>query len=107
MLVLSLGTGEAKKEQKYNAAAANKWGLVNWISDNGKTPLLDIYNDASSDMVDFHVSTLFQCLGSYGNYLRIQEESLTGDAAVMDLSTEKNLQKLLRICQIDVGRAKA
>ena len=54
MLVLSLGTGEAKKEQKYNAATASQWGLLNWVYDNGKTPLLDVYG------------------GTQGNYLRIQ-----------------------------------
>ncbi|KAI9164770.1 hypothetical protein LWI28_001650 [Acer negundo] len=97
MLVLSLGTGEAKKEQKYNAATASKWGLFSWIYDNGKIPLLDVYGDASSDIVDFHVSTLFQCFGSQGNYLRIQEDSLIGDAASMDISTKENMQKLVEI----------
>ncbi|KAK3222641.1 hypothetical protein Dsin_009666 [Dipteronia sinensis] len=97
MLVLSLGTGEAKKEQKYNAATASTWGLLNWVYDNGKTPLLDVYGDASSDIVDFHVSTFFQCFGTQGNYLRIQEDSLTGDAASMDISTKENMQKLVEI----------
>lgn len=72
MLVLSLGTGAAKYEEKYNAAKASKWGLISWMYDNGATPLLDIYFDASSDMVDFHVSTLFQAYESKNNYLRIQ-----------------------------------
>ncbi|KAK1588488.1 hypothetical protein Q3G72_023865 [Acer saccharum] len=97
MLVLSLGTGEAKKEQKYNAATASQWGLLNWVYNNGKMPLLDVYGDASSDIVDFHVSTLFQCFGTQGNYLRIQEDSLTGDAASMDISTNENMQKLVEI----------
>uniref|UniRef100_A0A5B6ZKA4 Patatin n=1 Tax=Davidia involucrata TaxID=16924 RepID=A0A5B6ZKA4_DAVIN len=39
MLVLSLGTGAAKREEKYNAATASKWGLLNWVYDNGSTPL--------------------------------------------------------------------
>ncbi|KAK4840609.1 hypothetical protein QYF36_013693 [Acer negundo] len=69
MLVLSLGTGEAKKEKKYNAATASEWGLLNWVYDNGKMPLLDVYCDASSDIVDFHVSTLFQCFSTKGTYL--------------------------------------
>ena len=72
MLVLSLGTGAAKHEEKYSTTVASKWGLVNWLYDNGATPLLDVYGDASSDMVDFHVSTLFQALGCKNNYLRIQ-----------------------------------
>ncbi|KAK2967545.1 hypothetical protein RJ640_030416, partial [Escallonia rubra] len=72
MLVLSLGTGLPKHEEKYTAAAAAKWGLLNWVYENGAAPLLDIYFDASSDLVDFHVSTLFQAFKSEKNYLRIQ-----------------------------------
>ncbi|KAJ4714935.1 Patatin [Melia azedarach] len=97
MLVLSLGTGAAKQEFKYSAATASKWGLFDWIYDNGKTPMLDIFSDASSDVVDIHVSTLFQSLGSKHNYLRIQDDTLTGDAASVDISNKENLQKLVNI----------
>ncbi|KAG7990037.1 hypothetical protein I3843_02G005800 [Carya illinoinensis] len=97
MLVLSLGTGAAKYEEKYNAAKASKWGLISWMYDNGATPLLDIYFDASSDMVDFHVSTLFQAYESKNNYLRIQDDNLTGDASSLDLATSENMQRLVEI----------
>ncbi|TXG59505.1 hypothetical protein EZV62_014078 [Acer yangbiense] len=96
--ILLVSQSEAKKEQKYNAATTSEWGLLNWVYDNGKMPLLDVYCDASSDIVDFHVSsTLFQCFGTQGNYLRIQEDSLAGDAASMDISTMENMQKLVEI----------
>ena len=72
MLVLSLGTGAPKLEEKYNAATASSWGPLAWLLDNGGSPLLDIYFHASSDMVDFHVSTLFQSRRCQKNYLRIQ-----------------------------------
>lgn len=72
MLVLSLGTGTPKLAEKYSAAKASKWGLFSWVYDSGSTPMVDIYGDASSDMVDFHVSTLFQSLHCKKNYLRIQ-----------------------------------
>ena len=72
MLVLSLGTGVAKYEEKYSAAEASRWGLLGWVYNNGATPIIDTYSDASSDMVDIHVSTLFQTLHSEKNYLRIQ-----------------------------------
>ena len=72
MLVLSLGTGMAKNEEKYTAAAANQWGSLGWVYNKGATPLLDVFGAATSDMVDIHVSTLFQSLGSEKNYLRIQ-----------------------------------
>ncbi|KAG8367066.1 hypothetical protein BUALT_Bualt16G0033900 [Buddleja alternifolia] len=72
MLVLSLGTGIAKKAEKYNAVAAAGWGLLGWMYKKGNTPLLDAYGDASSDVVDIHISTLFQSLHRKKNYLRIQ-----------------------------------
>ncbi|XVF15596.1 hypothetical protein REPUB_Repub09cG0168000 [Reevesia pubescens] len=97
MLVLSLGTGEAKHEEKYNAAAASKWGSIDWLYDSGKAPILDVFWDASSDMVDFHTSTLFQSLHSKENYLRIQDDTLTGDASSVDIATEANLKKLVEI----------
>uniref|UniRef100_A0A2N9H8F2 Patatin n=1 Tax=Fagus sylvatica TaxID=28930 RepID=A0A2N9H8F2_FAGSY len=97
LLVLSLGTGAAKHEEKYTATAASKWGLVNWLYDNGATPLLDVYGDASSDMVDFHVSTLFPALGCKNNYLRIQDDTLTGDSSSVDIATTENLQRLVEI----------
>lgn len=75
MLVLSLGTGTAKQEEKYNATMASKWGMINWLYDNGKTPLLDVYGDANSDLVDFHASALFQSVDCKDSYLRIQVTS--------------------------------
>lgn len=95
MLVLSLGTGTAKQELKYNAAKASKWGMFEWIYENGNTPILDIYSAASSDIVDFHVSALFQSCGSKDNYLRIQDDTLTGEVASVDIATEENMQRLV------------
>ncbi|KAK0606167.1 hypothetical protein LWI29_034782 [Acer saccharum] len=97
MLVLSLGTGESKKEQRYSAAKSSEWGMTTWIYEGGRTPIIDIFSDASSDIVDFHVSTLFQSINCMGNYLRIQEDSLSGDAASVDIATNENLQKLAEI----------
>ncbi|KAH7566537.1 hypothetical protein JRO89_XS08G0181200 [Xanthoceras sorbifolium] len=95
MLVLSIGTGEAKKEHRYDAAKASDWGLLGWVYDDGRTPLIDIFMDASADMVDFHVSTLFQSFNCKENYLRIQADNLAGDAASVDISTKENMQKLV------------
>ncbi|XP_031275630.1 patatin-like protein 1 [Pistacia vera] len=97
LLVLSLGTGEAKKEPKYSAAKASKWGLLSWVYDNGRTPMLDIFTDASSDIVDIHVSTIFQSSGAKSNYLRIQVDTLTGDTSSVDISTKDNMNKLIEI----------
>jgi hypothetical protein len=71
-LVLSLGTGEAKSEEKYNASTAANWSLINWVYNSGKTPIIDMFSSASSDMVDYHISTFFQSLNSKECYLRIQ-----------------------------------
>ncbi|KAL2522836.1 Patatin-like protein 2 [Forsythia ovata] len=97
MLVLSLGTGIAKLEEKYNVKEATKWGMLGWVYNNGASPLLDIYGDASSDMVDIHVSTLFQSLRNEKNYLRIQEDTLSGEASSLDIATTKNMQTLIQI----------
>lgn len=72
MLVLSLGTSTPKHEEKYNAREATNWGLLSWLYYKGSTPLIDIYGDASSDIVDIHVSTFFQSFGNEKNYLRIE-----------------------------------
>lgn len=71
-LVLSLGTGIPKQAEKYSAEAAARWGLLGWVYKRGHTPLMDVFGDASSDMVDIHVSTFFQSLHTKKNYLRIQ-----------------------------------
>ncbi|KAG6605268.1 Patatin-like protein 2, partial [Cucurbita argyrosperma subsp. sororia] len=99
MLVLSLGTGLPKREEKYNATQASEWGALSWIFqlNSGSTPIIEFFTDASSDMVDFHVSTLFQSLKVDQNYLRIQDDSLTGDAASVDIATAENLEKLVKI----------
>ncbi|KAK1422021.1 hypothetical protein QVD17_24859 [Tagetes erecta] len=99
MLVLSLGTGIPKRSEKYNAQRAARWGLLNWVFDNGSSPIFDIYNDASSDMVDIHVTTLFRSLNAERNYLRIQEDNLVGDTSSVDIATEENMKALE-----DVGR---
>ncbi|KAL1183515.1 hypothetical protein V6Z11_A02G188300, partial [Gossypium hirsutum] len=98
MLVLSLGTGSASIDvPKYDVVTANNWGMLDWIFHNGNTPLLDAYGQASSDMVDFHVSALFRTSRCKENYLRIQDDSLTGAASTADIATEENLQKLVEI----------
>ncbi|KAM0039685.1 putative galactolipase [Helianthus debilis subsp. tardiflorus] len=77
MLVLSLGTGMPKRSERYDAHKASRWGLLNWVFDNGSSPIFNMYSDASSDMVDIHVTTLFRSLNAQKNYLRIQVTKLT------------------------------
>ncbi|KAK2994432.1 hypothetical protein RJ640_001248, partial [Escallonia rubra] len=91
-LVISLGTGSAKSEEKYNAVEAAKWGVLGWL-----TPLVDVFTPASADMVDFHLKVVFQALHSEKNYLRIQEDALDGALSSVDIATNQNLEDLVKV----------
>ncbi|XP_059670922.1 patatin-like protein 2 [Cornus florida] len=67
---------------------AGKWGLLDWLCINGGTPLIDALTQASSDVVDIHVSSLFQALHAENNYLPIQDDTLMGDEASVDVAEE-------------------
>lgn len=99
MLVLSLGAGVAKLEEKYSVKEAATWGSLSWLYHNGNTPLIDIYGDAGADMVDIHVSTIFKSFSNEQNYLRIQVDNLAGDASSMDIASTMNMQTLMQIGQ--------
>ncbi|XP_071731442.1 patatin-like protein 2 isoform X1 [Rutidosis leptorrhynchoides] len=96
-LVLSLGTGSAKHVEKYDATTSSNWGVFGWLVGNGSTPLIEMFTQSSSDMVDYHLSTVFQALQSGHNYLRIQDDTLSGDVASMDITTRKNLEDLVQV----------
>ncbi|KAK3010395.1 hypothetical protein RJ639_011709 [Escallonia herrerae] len=98
-LVISVGTGAAKKEGKYDAKKASKWGVLGWLMNNGSTPLVDTFNQASADMVDFHNRVVFEALHSEPNYLRIQDDDLSGTVASVDVSTKENLDNLVKVGQ--------
>ncbi|WOL12885.1 patatin-like protein 2 isoform X1 [Canna indica] len=97
VLVISLGTGTKKEEGGFSAQESAKWGVLSWLINNSTSPLIDIFSQGSADMVDIHASVLFRALDSDQNYLRIQEDGLTGDAASVDISTPENLNNLLNI----------
>ncbi|KAF9606475.1 hypothetical protein IFM89_025643 [Coptis chinensis] len=71
-LVISLGTGSAKEESKFDASMAAKWGTFAWLHNGDNSPLLDAFTQASANIVDIHASILFQALLSEKNYLRIK-----------------------------------
>ncbi|KAK1383327.1 Patatin [Heracleum sosnowskyi] len=97
MLVVSLGTGAAKLEEKYNASIVSQWSPINWIFNKGATPLIDVYSASSKDMVDIQVSSLFQALGAEKNYLRIQDNNLIGNTTSVDITTTTNMEALAGI----------
>ncbi|CAA7395605.1 unnamed protein product [Spirodela intermedia] len=98
-LLISLGTGTQKQEEKYNAEKASRWGALGWIRNGDSNPLIDVFSQAIVDMVDIHISVVFQALNSENNYLRIQDDTLSGDASSVDISTKENLDNL-----IDIGK---
>nr|XP_007160175.1 hypothetical protein PHAVU_002G299200g [Phaseolus vulgaris]ESW32169.1 hypothetical protein PHAVU_002G299200g [Phaseolus vulgaris] len=98
-LIISIGTGTAKNEEKINGQIAAKWGLLDWLTYNGSTPLTDVFTQSSAYMVDFHLSAVTQALHSEDNYLRIQDDTLNGTDSSVDIATKENLQKLCEIGQ--------
>uniref|UniRef100_A0A1J3GRS7 Patatin n=1 Tax=Noccaea caerulescens TaxID=107243 RepID=A0A1J3GRS7_NOCCA len=96
-LVISIGTGSAKIEEKYSAKKAAKWGIISWLYESGSTPILDIVSESSRDIVHFHSSVLFAALQSEDKYLRIDDDTLEGDTNSMDLATKSNLENLKKI----------
>ncbi|WJX34825.1 hypothetical protein P8452_22898 [Trifolium repens] len=95
--LISLGTGTPKNEQKFDSKMASKWGMLDWLTHDGSNPLIDIFSQSSGDMVDFHLATVTQALNCQDNYLRIQDDTLTGIDSSVDIATKNNLEKL---CQI-------
>ncbi|KAI3898007.1 hypothetical protein MKX03_027542 [Papaver bracteatum] len=98
-MIISIGTGNAKNERKYKSSVVSKWGVLGWLYDGGNVPLIDAFCQASADMVDIHASTLFRALHCQENYLRIETDDLVGNTASLDISTKKNMQKLIQIGQ--------
>ncbi|KAI4316726.1 hypothetical protein L6164_024678 [Bauhinia variegata] len=96
-LVISIGTGTPKNEQKFNANIAAKWGILGWLTHGGSTPLIDVFTQSSEDMVDFHIATVTQALHSQDKYLRIQDDTLTGTESSVDIATKENLEALRQI----------
>ncbi|KAL5557063.1 hypothetical protein UlMin_039299, partial [Ulmus minor] len=96
-LVISLGTGSNKTEQKYNATLSAGWGPTSWIYYGGSTPIIDVFSESSVDMVSYHSCVLFQAFHSEENHLRIDDDTLKGDLASVDKATAKNLKNLVEV----------
>ncbi|KAK3042604.1 hypothetical protein RJ639_000856 [Escallonia herrerae] len=96
-LVLSLGTGTAKVEKRYDAHEAAKWGILGWLTSHGSSPLMDVFAQASVDMVDSIISTLMKIFQSDDNYLRIQDDTLSDEVSSVDRATPENLANLVKV----------
>ncbi|KAM0035279.1 putative patatin-like phospholipase domain, Acyl transferase/acyl hydrolase/lysophospholipase [Helianthus debilis subsp. tardiflorus] len=95
--ISEVSTGSQKFQERYDATKSSSWGVLGWLAGGGSTPLVDVFTQASGDMVDYHISTVFQALHSAENYLRIQDDTLCGDLASMDLATKENLENLVKV----------
>ncbi|KAH6816910.1 phospholipase A 2A [Perilla frutescens var. frutescens] len=98
LLTLSLGTGAASlNDRRYNVKRASKWGILSWLWYKGTRPLVEIFTQAGADMVDFHISQIFQALASQDTYLRIQNDTLNRIQNSVDVATKENLDTLVTI----------
>ncbi|CAK9158047.1 unnamed protein product, partial [Ilex paraguariensis] len=84
---------------KNDANVAAKWGVLGWLTHGGSTPLVDVFTQSSSDMVDLLISTVFQSLQSEHNYIRIRDDTLSGEVLSVDVATAttKKLENLVKI----------
>ncbi|KAI6688987.1 hypothetical protein NL676_025815 [Syzygium grande] len=96
-LVISVGTGSAKVEEKYEAKSVARWGVFGWLMGANSVPLVDVFMQGSADVVDFHLSVVFKALNSENNYLRIQDDTLRGTVSTVDTSTKENLHNLVKV----------
>ncbi|XP_031258744.1 patatin-like protein 1 [Pistacia vera] len=96
-IVISIGSGSKRRQGKYSAKRVSKWGVFCWIYDDGSTPIIDCYSAGSEDMVDYHISVVFQALHQQKNYLRINDDTLQGDLSSIDVTTRQNLDNLVKV----------
>nr|Q2MY56.1 RecName: Full=Patatin group D-2; Flags: Precursor [Solanum tuberosum]ABC55682.1 patatin protein group D-2 [Solanum tuberosum] len=93
MLLLSLGTGTTSEFDKtYTAEETAKWGAIQWM-----LVIQRMTDAASSYMTDYYLSTVFQAQNSQKNYLRVQENALTGTTTEMDDASEANMESLVQV----------
>ncbi|KAL3329628.1 hypothetical protein AABB24_033798 [Solanum stoloniferum] len=93
MLLLSLGTGTTSEFDKtYTAKEAANWGFVQWM-----LVIQKMTDAASSYMTDYYLSTAFQALDSQNNYLRVQDNALTGTTTEWDDASVANMELLKQV----------
>ena len=73
LLILSLGTGSSKRDEKFDVGDGKTWGIYKWfVGPEGTTPLIDVVLTAMDDMVDIYMSVFFRSSVFKDNYLRVQ-----------------------------------
>ncbi|MFS7973962.1 putative galactolipase [Helianthus anomalus] len=79
---------------------AAKWGVLGWLVNQSSAPLIDAFTQASDDLVVMYNNTVFEAFESVDNYLRIQDDGLTGDLASVDVATKENLEGLVKAGEV-------
>ncbi|GLU18838.1 hypothetical protein SLE2022_351150 [Rubroshorea leprosula] len=69
-----------------------EWNLFGWLRS-----MVEVFTQASADMVDYHISVVLKMLQSEDNYLRIQDDTLSGVLGSIDIATKKNLDDLVEV----------
>ena len=86
LYIVSIGTGEIKKEYRYNDAV--RWGILRWIS-----PIIDIMMTGVSETVDYQLNKLYKTIDHPKSYHRITPE--LGEASPdMDVISADNIYNL-------------
>ena len=71
-LVVSLGTGSHKIENAYDANKVAKWGLPQWLTYKGESPLVDTVLQAAKVVLIPNLWADLQIFQSQQYYLRIE-----------------------------------
>ncbi|KAG6407748.1 hypothetical protein SASPL_130745 [Salvia splendens] len=83
LLTISLGTGAASiDDNRYSVKKAKKWGILDWLSYKGTTPMVEIFTQAGADMND----------------------TLNGVQNSVDVATHDNLGELVTIANEMLSR---
>nr|GEY10702.1 patatin-like protein 2 [Tanacetum cinerariifolium] len=61
------------------------------------SPLTNIFTQANGDLVDYRINNIFHILRCPDNFLRIQDDTLTGDLPSTDIATDENLEALNQV----------
>ncbi|KAE8683340.1 Phospholipase A 2A, IIA,PLA2A isoform 1 [Hibiscus syriacus] len=82
----------ARKSSDYDRIEPNDYACFQVLSLGTGSQKLE-----ENDMVDFYLAIVFGVLHCEENYLRIQDDTLSGELALIDISTKENLENLVKI----------
>ncbi|MEB3283138.1 MAG: patatin-like phospholipase family protein [Lyngbya sp.] len=92
MIILSLGTGDVKRNYPYNRA--KNWGQIEWL-----IPLFDIIMTSVSETVDYQMKQIFDAIEKHDQYLRISPILKNQQLFPIDNTTEVNLRGIVKLGQ--------